>query len=213
MRWITACTCLVVSLVLAAPATARKATHEHWPAITGALVINRDNSSRPIDLRPGHDPFQATDPTYSCDGIHHYQGCFIKLGACAPGQHRGMCAFAPVNPLASHRHNELLGGHGDDRIYAGPAGDVLWADYNYPSNPATQHDRLYGGQGNDHLYASHGTNFISTGGGRDWVYAKVGRGVITCTPATHIVYLSHRSAARYRTIGCRHITYRPIGTA
>ncbi len=199
--------------ITAPPATAiRKATHEKWPAITGALIINRDNSDRPIDMRSGADPFQGTDPTYSCDGVHRYQGCFVKVGACNPGYHTGTCDQAPVMPTHSRRHNELLGGHGDDTIFGGPAGDVIWGDHNYPANPATQVDRLTGGPGNDHIYASHGTNTIHTGGGRDYVYAKVGRGVIHCDAATRLVYLSHRSRKVYRTVGCRHITFRPIGT-
>jgi hypothetical protein len=36
------------------------------------------------------------------------------------------------------RHNELLGGHGDDIVHAGIAGDVLWGDYKPSGQPVTE---------------------------------------------------------------------------
>jgi hypothetical protein len=45
-----------------------EASHAGWPEITGMLLQNSTNESRPLDGRPGHDPFDGTDPTYSCDG-------------------------------------------------------------------------------------------------------------------------------------------------
>src|SRR3569832_2611459 len=47
------------------------------------------------------------------------------------------------------RHNELLGGHGNDTILAGAAGDVLWGDYQPSGQPATQRDVKPGGPGKD----------------------------------------------------------------
>ena len=44
-------------------------------------------------------------------------------------------------------HNELLGGHGNDVIHAGPAGDVIWGDYKPSGQPTTQVDTLVGGAG------------------------------------------------------------------
>jgi hypothetical protein len=210
---------LVAVLLLAALMLARaaapsgaitKADHSDWPTIDGALVINRDNSRRPIDMRPGRDPFQHTDPSYSCDGIHKNNACFIKAGAC---QARGkFCAAPPVMPANSRKHHELLGGHGNDTIYAGNAGDVIWGDYNYPTNPATQRDRLTGGPGPDFIHASHGYNDIRTGGGRDAVRARYGRGVIRCDSSSAVVNLSRRSKKTYKLIGCKHVTLRAVGT-
>jgi hypothetical protein len=111
-----------------------------------------------------------------------------------------------------HRHNELLGGHGDDTIYAGDAGDVLWGDYKPSGQPTTQVDRIYGGAGKDFIYASHGRNVIFTGGGPDVVHAHFGRGEIHCASRAVIVYLSHRSRPRYRLFGCRRISYRTSGS-
>ena len=115
-------------------------------------------------------------------------------------------------PLTGHptRHNELLGGHGNDTIRAGGAGDVIWGDYKPCCQPNTQVDRLFGGPGNDHIYTSHGVNYIHTGGGRDFVHAHFGRGgQIYCdSPRVH-VYISHRSRGRYQLFGCHHLDYRP----
>ena len=62
------------------------------------------------------------------------------------------------------RHNELLGGHGDDVIHAGGAGDVLWGDYK-PSRPARDDSSTsyIGGPGKDFIYAGHGRNMIVHG--------------------------------------------------
>jgi RTX calcium-binding nonapeptide repeat (4 copies) len=45
-----------------------EASHLGWPQITGMLLQNSNNENRPLDGRPGHDPFDGTDPSYSCDG-------------------------------------------------------------------------------------------------------------------------------------------------
>ncbi|HEU4978267.1 MAG TPA: hypothetical protein VFT42_05190 [Solirubrobacteraceae bacterium] len=110
-----------------------------------------------------------------------------------------------------HRHNELLGGNGNDTIVASRVGDVMWGDYKPSGQPTTQVDRFYGGPGKDFIYASHGWNTIITGGGPDVVHAHFGRGVIRCSSATATVYLSHRSRGHYHLHGCRHISYRTLG--
>ena len=205
---------LLALLITAAGARAVvKANHDGWPAIDGALIINKLDQSRPIDLRVGADPFSGTDPLYQCDGDHKSQDCFIKLGACAADSRRArMCAAAPVVPANSLKHNELLGGHGDDTIYGGPAGDVIWADYNLPPQPLTQRDKVYGGLGPDFIYASHGYNEIHTGGGSDVVNARYGRGQIYCNSATARVNLSRRSARTYHLHGCKIVTKQAVGT-
>jgi hypothetical protein len=109
----------------------------------------------------------------------------------------------------SDGHNELLGGHGDDTIYAGPNGDVIWGDYKPCCQPTTQVDHLYGGPGNDFIYASHGTDYIYTGGGVDVVHAHFGHGEIHCDSPTVTIYLTHKSRHRYKLFGCsrRNISY------
>ena len=107
-----------------------------------------------------------------------------------------------------NKHNELLGGHGNDTITAGDAGDVMWGDYKPSGQPATQRDVITGGPGKDHIYASHGTNTIVTNGGADRVHAHFGRGSITCTTKQPLIFLSHRSKPRYKLHGCTRITFR-----
>lgn len=109
------------------------------------------------------------------------------------------------------KHNELLGGHGDDTIAAGDAGDVLWGDHKPSGQPETQTDTIEGGAGKDFIYASHGRNVISSGGGRDQIHAHFGRGSITCTSSKPMVFLSHRSQRRYRLHGCPHVSFKTVG--
>jgi Ca2+-binding RTX toxin-like protein len=120
-------------------------------------------------------------------------------------------ANATVHGIAD-LHNELLGGNGNDTLYAGDVGDVLWGDYMPGTQSTTQVDKMYGGPGNDIFYASHGTNLIYTGGGSNIVHAHYGRGTIHCGSTTDIVYLSHKSRPDYKLIGCRHISYATQGS-
>jgi hypothetical protein len=100
-------------------------------------------------------------------------------------------------------HNELLGGNGDDTIYGGQVGDVIWGDYEPSGQPTTQVDRIYAGDGPNFIYTSHGANYVYTGSGRTSVHAHFGHGVIHCQSSRVIVYTTHRSG--YRLIGCAHV--------
>jgi hypothetical protein len=192
--------CLAVTATFAAIACANT-SHAGWPPITGMLLMNKLDQSRPLDGRPAADPFDGTDPAYSCDGLHRSTACL-----------RGVLHLAPTRRVpVDIGHNELLGGHGNDIIHAGPAGDVIWGDFKPSGQPTTQVDRLYGGPGSDFIYASHGTNVIFTGGARDVVHAHFGRGEIHCDSPAVTVYLSHKSRRRYRLFGCRHISYFTLG--
>jgi hypothetical protein len=187
----------LLSLLLPAAAVCAKASHAGWPRITGMLLMNSQDRSRPLDGRPGQDPFDGVDPSYSCDGLHRNSSC-VRSAA------RRRITVVPANI----GHNELLGGHGNDTIHAGPAGDVIWGDYKPCCQPTAQVDHLYGGPGNDFLYASHGRNYIDTGGGQDVVHAHFGSGgEIHCDSPDVLVYLSHRSRRLYHLFGCKRISY------
>jgi Ca2+-binding RTX toxin-like protein len=160
------------------------------------LLMNGDNQSRPLDGRPGQDPFDGTDASYSCDGVHRKSACVRSSG-----RHKTTVVPADIG------HNELLGGHGNDTIHAGPAGDVIWGDFRPCCQPTKQVDHLYGGPGDDFMYASHGHNYIYTGGGHDVVHTHFGRGEIHCDSRNVLVYLSHRSRPRYGLFGCKRISY------
>jgi hypothetical protein len=186
---------LLLGLVLPAAAASGKASHEGWPRINGMLLMNSHDRDRPLDGRPGQDPFGGTDSSYSCDGIHKRSWCVRSS--------RRKTRVVPANI----GHNELLGGHGDDNIHAGPAGDVIWGDFKPCCQPTRQVDLLYGGPGEDHIYASHGRNVIYTGGGNDKVHAHFGRGEIHCDSRSVLVYISHRSRRVYDLFGCRRVSY------
>jgi len=109
------------------------------------------------------------------------------------------------------KHNELLGGHGSDKIYAGNVGDVLWGDYKPGGQPTSQVDRIYGGKGKDFIYASHGTNFIHAGGGADQIHAHFGRGEIWCGSGKVTLFLSHKSRKRYKLHRCDRVSYKTEG--
>jgi hemolysin type calcium-binding protein len=208
---------LVALSALAAPSALANASKADWPAINGMLLINTRNDNRPLDGRPGHDPFDHTDPTYSCDERHHNTLCF-RNGIAGMGfvsdldrgcRHRYDCGTLTNNLVPFNGdHNELLGGHGNNTIHAGPNGDVIWGDYQGGGWLTTQINHLYGGPGNDVIYAAHGTSYIDTGAGFDLVHAHFGRGVIHCHSAQDIVYTSHKALPHYTLIGCHRISYK-----
>jgi hypothetical protein len=204
-------TVLAVVLV-GVPGAAANTSHAGWPPITGMLLMNKTDGSRPLDARPGQDPFGGADPFYSCDAVHKRGRCQALLVPCTvAGVLAGTCRPGQLTVAPAPVHNELLGGHGNDTIYAGPNGDVIWGDYKPSGQPTTQVDRLFGGQGADFIYASHGTNQIFTGAGRDTVHAHFGRGEIHCGSRSAVVYLSRRSRRRYTLFGCPHISFRTAG--
>ena len=109
------------------------------------------------------------------------------------------------------KHNELLGGHGNDGIRAGKIGDVLWGDYKPGGQPTSQVDRIDGGPGKDFIYASHGTNFIHAGGGADQIHAHFGNGEIWCGNGKVTLFLSHKSRKRYKLHSCERVSYKTLG--
>ena len=196
-------TAALAAAILLATGAAADTSHEGWPVIDGVLLMNKADGSRPLDARPGHDPFGGSDRRYSCDAVHERGRChqrFVRRSGAAG------------RVMTSHPgHNELLGGHGDDRIYAGPWGDVIWGDYKPSGQPTTQHDRLWGGPGRDHIYAGHGRNTIRAGGGADWVKAHFGHGLVDCGAGRDLLYVSRRAQPHYRIRHCERISHKTLG--
>jgi hypothetical protein len=237
MRRILRALAAVALLALLAPlAAAANTSHAGWPAIDGMLLINKLDQSRPLDGRPGSDPFDGADYSFPCPVGELHSHCIpggIPLAGRAavtcpalaaavtqltsllrtPAPESACSAKLPSAALVPPGigHNELLGGHGSDTIHAGPAGDVIWGDYKPDGQPTTQSDHLYGGAGNDFIYASHGTNYIYTGGGYDVIHAHFGHGAIHCDSASVTVFLSRRGRPGWRLFGCRHISYKTLG--
>jgi Ca2+-binding RTX toxin-like protein len=102
-----------------------------------------------------------------------------------------------------NKHNELLGGYGNDTIYGGSAGDVIWADYLPSGQPSNQVTTIHAGNGKNFIYTSHATNFIHTGTDpATIVHAIFGGGRITCGSPRQQVDVSHASRPRYKLVGC-----------
>ena len=102
------------------------------------------------------------------------------------------------------RHNMLLGGDGNDTIWAGDEGDVIWGDSHPDGQPESQRDFLHGGAGEDWLYASHGYNEIWTGAGNDHVALVYGYGTVHCNGPglkTLVMRLLRRNR-HWRLVGC-----------
>jgi Ca2+-binding RTX toxin-like protein len=201
MTLITTCTWRATTLALIAvlvgalaAAAGANTSHDGWPPITGVLLMNKQDQSRPLDARPGHDLFDGADPSYSCDGLHKSRTCARASGL-----------------VSRDGHNELLGGHGNDMIHAGNQGDVLWGDYKPSGQPAGQVDRLFGGDGNDFIYASHGYNTIMAGGGDDFVKAHFGHGIIDCGGGTDVLYVSRRAQHHYTIRNCETVSHKTLG--
>ena len=67
---------IVVALAaMPAGTAAANTSHDGWPQINGMLLMNKTDSRRPLDARPGRDPFHGTDARYSCDAVHKRGGC------------------------------------------------------------------------------------------------------------------------------------------
>jgi hypothetical protein len=194
-------------------------SHDGWPKINGMLLMNKEDQSRPLDARVGQDPFDGQDDEYRCDGLHFSQSCFDGEATCdsddptaVPLRQRGGGQCDRRTVVATKHHNELLGGHGSDDIYAGPNGDVIWGDYKEDSEqPTDQRDRLSGGDGRDFLYASHGHNEIHAGGGKDYVKAHFGRGSIDCGAGKDVLYISRKAQRHYTIHGCETISHKTLG--
>jgi hypothetical protein len=209
-RFLLAATCgAFVSVVVPAGANT---SHDGWPQITGMLLMNKTDSSRPLDARPGRDPFHGTDTRYSCDAVHKRGRCHALMVACNQAHAAaGHCALGGRMTATRRVHNELLGGHGSDTIYAGSIGDVLWGDYKPSGQPAIQHDVLIGGLGNDHIYASHGYNRIEANGGDDYIKAHFGHGIIDCGRGHDVLYISRKAQRHYKIRNCETISHTTLG--
>ncbi len=111
----------------------------------------------------------------------------------------------------AHVHNYLLGGYGDDTIWGGDAGDVIWGDYHPSGQRRSQYDALHGGAGEDWIYSSHGYNQIWTGGGDDHVALVYGWGTVHCNGGglkTLVMRYLERNR-HWRLVGCRRVKIVP----
>jgi RTX calcium-binding nonapeptide repeat (4 copies) len=111
-----------------------------------------------------------------------------------------------------HRHNWLLGGYGNDTIYGGEAGDVIWGDYHPSGWPAFQTAVIHAGNGRNVIYSNDTLNFVWTGSNpATVVHAHEGSGVIHCENPSIVVFTSHHALPHYKLHGCRRISFFSVG--
>jgi hypothetical protein len=111
-----------------------------------------------------------------------------------------------------HVHNYLLGGYGDDTIYGGEAGDVIWGDYHPSGWPSFQTAVIHAGDGPNFIYANDTVNYVWTGTNpQTVVHAHEDSGVIHCENPHIVVFTSHHALPHYKLDGCRHISFYSIG--
>ena len=109
-------------------------------------------------------------------------------------------------------HNYLLGGYGDDTIYGGDRGDVIWGDYHPSGWPAFQSLVVHAGDGRNVIYGNDTVNHIWTGTDpATVVHVHEGSGVVHCENAGIVIFTSHAALPHYRLPGCRRISFYSVG--
>src|SRR3954453_23561200 len=102
---------VATTMALAAAAATANTSHDGWPKIDGVLLMNKTDRARPLDARPGRDPFGGRGRRSSCGAVHEAGRGHRRFGRVRATRGRVM--------TSRHGHNELLGGHGSDTIHAG----------------------------------------------------------------------------------------------
>jgi hypothetical protein len=109
------------------------------------------------------------------------------------------------------KHNYLLGGYGNDTIFGGDSGDVIWGDY-HPSGESRQTAVIHAGNGKNFIYSNDTVNYVWTGtNAATVVHAHEGSGVIHCENPHIVVFTSHHALPHYRLDGCRHVSFFSVG--
>ncbi len=125
---------------------------------------------------------------------------------------KGPAGQANVLTGVDGAHNYLLGGYGNDTIYGGDAGDVIWGDYHASGWPSFQTAVIHAGDGPNLIYANDTVNYVWTGTNPDTVvHVHENSGVVHCENPGIVVFTSHHALPHYKLDGCRHISFYSVG--
>jgi hypothetical protein len=205
--------CLGVGLLV--PALARSTTHRASTARLSsaeAAELRHDDRGLYVAFCP-HDEEAA-----SIASVPRAGASSVSRASVAEANHEGWprdeCLKMDKGPTGLNHtivglrnvHNWLLGGYGNDTIYGGNAGDVIWGDYHPEGQSESERDHLHGGAGEDWIYASHGYNEIWTGAGNDHLALVYGHGVIHCNgPGLKTFVMRYLPQNRpWKLVGCSH---------
>jgi RTX calcium-binding nonapeptide repeat (4 copies) len=195
------------------------------------------STTRSSGARPGEPPRNPDTPDSPSDGRRHAgRRWSVVAGAALAGIAFALSCAGQAMALASHagwphwthlaqhvndesgtlrglegQHNLLLGGNGNDTIFAANQGDILWGDSHATTQSTSQRDYLHGGAGPDWIYASHGFNEIWTGAGNDHVALVYGYGVVHCNgPGVKKLVMRFLPSNRpWTLLGCDHKVIEP----
>jgi hypothetical protein len=179
----------------------------------------------PLPAPPSHTSARATHATRA-----PALGLVLVLALLAAAPALGMTSHAgwppdehlvmDRGPAGAHNvlrgrpdvHNYLLGGYGDDTIYGGQSGDVIWGDYHPSGWPSSQTAVIHAGNGRNVIYANDTVNYVWTGSNpATVVHAHEGSGVIHCESPNIVVFTSHHALPHYKLRGCRRVSFYSVG--
>jgi Ca2+-binding RTX toxin-like protein len=144
------------------------------------VYVNNGTAAASVDCGAGADTL-VVNPYASSGGVSNAQALRAgRFGAC---EH--VIEAAPVADATkgiswqagdggamrhgSERNDNLLGGHGADRILGLGGDDVIWGDRHHGNGGTRSRDELAGGDGNDTIYGGRGRNTIAGDAGDDYL--------------------------------------------
>jgi hypothetical protein len=125
---------------------------------------------------------------------------------------KGPAGLEHVLTGVAGKHNYLLGGYGDDTIYGGNSGDVIWGDFHPSGWPSFQTATIHAGNGKNFIYANDTVNYVWTGSNpATVVHAHENSGAIHCENPHIVVFTSRRALPHFKLYGCKHTSFFSVG--
>ena len=115
----------------------------------------------------------------------------------------------PITATKRNRHNELLGGHGNDAITGGDVGDVIWGDYKSPpASPRPSPTSSSAAGDATSSTPATGSTRSTRGLGATSCTPTSGAGSIDCGSGHDTLFISHRAKPGYSIGHCETISFR-----